>query len=141
MREEIVSYEVAKLAKEVGFDAYCQFYYIDLEDGHRLEGVLQEFKSPYTNGILREKQNLSGFIAPEQSLLQKWIRDVHNLHIYIDTTAVFDSMQPSKYKCLIKVPFQPFKWTTGHYYLGETYEEALEKGLKVALGEIRNRLK
>lgn len=38
--------------------------------------------------------------------LQKWLRDVHNLHIYIDTTPSFDSMEThrSKYKSHVKVP-------------------------------------
>lgn len=73
-----------------------------------------------------------------QSELQKWLRDIHNLHIYIDTTSVFDTMHSSKYKSFVKVPFQPFRWTTGHYYLGDTYEEALEKALLEALKLIKN---
>ena len=65
----------------------------------------------------------------ELALLQKWLREEYKLHIYIDTTPSFDQIHPSEWKASIKKPFSPFKWTTGHYYLGDSYEEALLKAI------------
>lgn len=96
--------------------------------------------------LAREKSFKSSFeindLIPIKSILcyyfymcelQKWLREKHNLNIYIDTTPAFDKFQPSKYRATVKVAFQPFKWTTAFYYLGDTYEESLEKGLQEAL--------
>ncbi|HEY9485219.1 MAG TPA: hypothetical protein VIQ04_01130 [Nitrososphaeraceae archaeon] len=82
---------------------------------------------------LRDKMKLL-----ELTLIQKWLRDKQNLHIHIDTTPVFDKTQASKYRAAVRVPFQPFRWTTGHYYLGNTYEQALLRGIHEALKLIKN---
>ncbi|HMT01853.1 MAG TPA: hypothetical protein PKD00_00850 [Burkholderiales bacterium] len=125
MTEQRISLETAKLAKEVGFNWKVQFYYNHKntlsDDGANLANYNQE--------------GLKTLSAPTQNFLQKWIREVHNLHIHIDTTPHFDEMEShrSKYKSLVKIPFQSYKWTTGKYYLGNTYEEVLESGIYEAL--------
>lgn len=65
--------------------------------------------------------------------LQKWLIDNHNLYIKIETTFENTGLYSSKWKSVIDVPFKRFQWTTGHYYIGDTYEEALEQGLQEAL--------
>ena len=158
MTEDLISFETAKLAKEKGFgeNPYLQLYtYYDLKGKLYNEedciGTTMGESSVYSwsDSVSRDsvKAYISGVdysldeyvLAPTQSLLQKWLREVHNLHIYIDTTSSFDGMEThrSKYKSHVKVPFTPFKWTTGHYYLGDTYEEALEIGLQEALKLIK----
>lgn len=147
MKEQLISFKTAKLAKEKGFNLKSKKgYYTYQKD---IETALTEYKNPididksqectFANACkpFANSDLPKDFLctAPTQSLLQKWLRERHNLHIYIDTTSSFGDMQShvSKYKALVKVPFKPFKWTTGKYYLGDTYEEALEKGLQEAL--------
>ena len=72
-------------------------------------------------------------IPSTQSVLQKWLRDVHGIHIYIQTTPSFDTIHGSKWQSDVRYCFQPFKWTTGHYYIADTYELALEQALEKAL--------
>lgn len=125
MEDKLIDFTTAKLAKEKGFNIVSKHWYDQTEALNPIEGIrgaMMYFNVGY---------------APTQSLLQRWLREVHNLHIYIDTTPLFDKMQGSKYKSTIKVPFSPFKWTTGHYYLGNTYEEALEEGLLQGLKLIK----
>ena len=130
MKEELISLETAKLAKEKGFklnfcvelfypDPHKENEYITTECIHDWEFV----------------ENNDTYSRPTQSLLQKWLREEHNLHFYIDTTPSFEQMEShkSKYKLHIRVPFSPFKSTTAYYYLESTYEEVLEKGLQEAL--------
>ena len=151
MEDQLITFQTAKLAKEKGFSVGtngCLVHY-KTENKHHEDGTSGPFgwkkdemtfdKSYVVNGRadLGDLSNSSYdcYELPTQSLLQKWLREEHNLHIYVDTTPTFGDMKShqSKYKSLVKVPFQPFKWTTGKYYLGDTYEEALEKGLFQAL--------
>jgi hypothetical protein len=131
MEEQIVSFETAKLAEEKGFNFLQSFTHVTSLYDKKGDHVY------YTNYGMMGSGLDDGYIsAPTQAFLQKWLREVHNLHIHITTTPVFDQTQGSKYKSSIGVPFQPFKWTTGHYYLGNTYEEVLEQGLIKALKTI-----
>ena len=135
MQDQLVKFETAKLAKEKGFNEKVFKQY--QVDGYlsRVSKSIDVVIGPYEELLTPD---IDCFTAPTQSLLQKWLRDVHNLHIYIDTTPVFDKMEPSKYKSTVKVPFQPFKWTTAYYYLGNTFEEALEVGLQEGLKLIKD---
>lgn len=144
MEETLIQFETAILAKEKGFNINTKYQYqyietkklTDEHDFYHIEG-------DFSRSNLRIASNYyasgcSQVYLPTQSLLQKWIREVHNLHIYIDTTPIFDRIQEgSKYKCTIKLPFQPFRWTTAHYYLANTYEQVLEIGLLEALKLIK----
>lgn len=76
IREEIVTYEVAKLAKEKRFREKCiEHYYDDTKDLYRSSNP-----QCYNFG-----GNTSD--APTQSLLQRWLREKKNIHIEIVATA------------------------------------------------------
>jgi hypothetical protein len=151
MKDVLITFETAKLAKEKGFSVgtYGCLVHYKTSQTHPEDGNSGPFgweKGEITSDssfIINGREDLGDYSnesydcyeLPTQSLLQKWLREVHNLHLYIDTTPSFEQMEShkSKYKVSIKVPFNPFKWTTGHYYLGDTYEEVLEIGLQEAL--------
>jgi hypothetical protein len=123
MTEKHITFATAKLAKEKKFDTLCMWSY--------LKGLPVLFGS--------NNQFESYISSPTQSLLQKWIREVHNIHV-----------NP-----------EPYGETADHtgditgYYMGDiihstggqvlvygddnysTYEEALEAGLFKALKEIK----
>lgn len=108
MKEQLITFETAKLAKEKGFR------------------LLVDFESSY----------------PTQSLLQKWLREKHNIDVVIS---------PERYSNGVNYLVQAQKWdlnadpevnlnfvikgscwyNDNHEY--PTYEEALEKGLQEAL--------
>lgn len=101
MKEELISFKTAVLAKEEGFS----------------------FRSePYRYNKEGELTLLEGINVPTQSLLQRWLREVHDIDIFI--TEGFHNI--SKYK----VYTNP-SW--GYFEEYSTYEEALEKGLYEAL--------
>lgn len=129
MEETLISFETAKLAKEKGYiNRECkQFNRIGT---HTYESTCSVKVANDLNFVIPR---------PTQSLLQKWLRDIHKLHIYIETTPEFDKTQGSKYKSAVAVAFQPFRWTTAHYYLGDTYEEALEAAIFKALSLIKSK--
>lgn len=118
MKDELISLEVAKLAKEKGFDWRCLDYY---EDG-KLVSPEYDYGDPWMNFNDFIPTSIS---APTQSLLQRWLREVHQTEVFLDT---FLSPQPREYS--VKV------WKRGEYYKLDhypTYEKALEEGLKHSL--------
>jgi len=82
MEDQLISFKVAKLAKEKGFDELCRtFYgYDSTEEEYNLIGL----NSP---SFINSRESLNKFndiAAPTQSLLQRWFREVHNIHISIN---------------------------------------------------------
>lgn len=92
MKEQLVSHEVAVLAKEKGFDEPCIKHYSsnpDKDGNYRLHGA----KHRLTHKSLRS----GGYLAPTQSLLEKWLWDDYG--IWIEICLWGDSMW---FTCLIK---------------------------------------
>lgn len=119
MSDTIVSFEIAKLAKEKGFKANTTKYYTP--NSHKLV---------YSLYIV--KHNTLRIPTYSQSLLQKWLREKHNIHIII-LTGKGDKIWWS---------FQLIEISTNELLLDwdnskDTYEEALEEGLKEGLKLIK----
>ena len=131
MEDTIVSYETALLAKEVGFNEECNNVY-----NKSLKKETLEYYEGDASGVIKnsEVQNTSTGVvylctAPTQSLLSKWLREIHKIHVSVD----FDSYSPDvpKYYAVVK--------SIGSKNMGErlldgftlysNYEEALEQGL------------
>jgi hypothetical protein len=127
MQEELVSFETSKLAKEKGFD--WETYDAFIEN--------QTYRCPLT-----EQFNSKGFpkkaiSRPTQSLLQKWLREVHGINIFMtfkpnikkwDFIPYFMNMNAKEY---IEYNSEYTKIHNERRF--DTYEEALELGLQEAL--------
>jgi len=129
MEETFVSFETAKLAKEKGFDIHCKKYF-NQKNGECYENM--DFPYNSFNGNL---------FAPTQALLQKWLRGVHNVHVYLNPK--FDLINPEtvNYFWVIlcnkhnKIEQKASYGVGGSYWT--IYEEALEEALKEALRLIK----
>ena len=140
MKEQLVSFETAKLAKEKGFTEECLHFYCKNK-------VCDHIEEPYeysfrVNGNKDSKDNLGYGItwsAPTQSLLQKWLREKHNI---IVTSLPYEDEIPEcegeKRQTLWEdetIDCRETPWlreiTTYTYY--HSYEKALEIGLQEAL--------
>ena len=141
-KEELVSYKVAKLAKDKGFnwkviDSFddkknpVSRYNIDV-DG--LDSYINTGDEEYIREVfeLNNDQMQSDFVArPTQSLLQKWLRDKYKINIQIPMYANLGTIdyavsvdQPNDSNtCMCGFEEGSFK----------TYEKALEIGLEEAL--------
>ena len=149
MKDQLISYETAKLANEKGFNEYYSyidsFYVIkaDLweQDHHNgndflmyKEGeVISSSEPPVHPGV---KYTFIGK-RPNQSFLQKWLREKHNLHIFIQPRTFQNiTMWHVFVARLDNYPFvEDFRMhsdTPDCFF----YEEALEKGLLEALNLI-----
>ena len=132
MEEQLITFETAKLAKEKGFPKLEVNGYPKIATGYTKEGI---------ETIVMDRSYY--YQAPTQSLLQKWLREKHNIEIQIFTMGVFMDKSTQ--------PHSDFELSNGFnkYHFGgnfdkttsslgyKTYEEALEKGLQESLKRIQ----
>lgn len=126
MKEQLISFETAKLAKEKGFTEPCENWY-------NFSRLLLE-NCPQKTYPSNDRK-FPSYSAPTQSLLQKWLREKHGIHVtvYFCSKNEYDvSVGKSKYPCMHHdLIYEPKRFYS-------TYEQALEIGLKTALELIEN---
>jgi hypothetical protein len=126
MKEQLISFETAKLAKEKGFDWQTRDgYHSDLQDNDFWEDWDLYLSDHYNKRLISQ----GVYSAPTQSLLQKWLREVHEIHININTF-YFEDLE--KYGYEVEDIIHKDGWMVLSNTAG-TYEEALEFGLQEAL--------
>ena len=129
MQEELISFETAKLAKKKGFELN-KYLSIDDENPRNL------------NSNFNPRNYQPWYFDLTQSLLQKWLREVHGIYVNSD-----HDLNPKGDGILYHTnwgyinaptagPRNTWYRTGGGYSENEefkTYEEALEVGLQEAL--------
>lgn len=137
MNEQLISFDVAKLAKEVGFDWLCLYHYhkeklypnwtengssTDVEFEADVEDLLENYNNKHLVGKYCS--------VPSQSFLQKWLRDEHGIAVHISTDITLSWVYTIQ-------SLHPQATYTGSTITSvevfSTYEESLEKGLYRAL--------
>ncbi len=78
MQETLVSFRVAELAKEKGFNVLCNYYYETSRQLICFGGSKQSYTS-----IDKTLWSNMYLLAPTQDLLRKWLLEIHNIHITI----------------------------------------------------------
>jgi len=132
MKEQLISFETAKLAKEKGFNEGCLYDYNNSSD------LRKNVHSLFYN------DSLDFYIAPTQSLLQKWLREVYNIEVDVMRyTYSGGEYQGKCYMWAIDKYDPNYNPETEDPWILETrksqgydfkvYEEALEEGLYQAL--------
>ncbi len=122
MEDQLITFETAKLAKDKGFDVDCNSYHESSEVMYRKGG-----KDNWN-------QYYEMWSAPTQSLLQKWLREMYNIHVTTISNrntkwnyGIYDISKKS-YGCIED---------NYEYKVYKTYEEALEAGLYEGLNLIK----
>ena len=129
MTEEIVKYETAKLAGKKGFKILVDDAYFMANDNGEITLGLSNYDEPIYGEIK----------APTQSLLQKWLREIHNIDVdvvrdsevhyqdetrWIVKTSNWNDIRVKDFSIAqLKFP------NTSHHTDFKSYEEALERGL------------
>ena len=136
MEEELISFKTAKLAKEKGFHIMPDMFFDDIDTLRSTNILKMPGCYPGSVSFVSIYQEVDVYYAPTQSDLQKWLREVHNIHI----TIIYDwhlfhvnimSMQSNVSLESSLTGITPHKFTT--------YEEALEQGLLAALKLIKEK--
>lgn len=149
MEDTLISFETAKLAKEKGFEPSVSNHIYN-EEGKLL--------SPIDHmGLIREQDCIQDYFkiiksypnACTQSLLQKWLREVHNCFIDIlphkdgdsknkqwkSKKDVFWTVEVNYYGKIFEIELTDESDFIQHF--NNSYEEALEIGLQEALKLIK----
>lgn len=148
MKEQLISFETAKLAKEKGFNLKCgNGFSIDCHGGYApFTTIIRHINTDKTTGI--------HYASPTQSLLQKWLREVYNIHIEVLPRYNPKKLNTEDVLYSWAISGKDFTELNGHddvlnhwigihneppyiedlfYHVVNTYEEALEIGLQEAL--------
>ena len=142
MEEQRVSFEVAKLAAQVGYD---------WSDKKIYNTIGQLWDAHYPTAKNSDIESGMACVAPTQSLLQKWLRDIHDIKIFIDYQPIGSDDYEYCYKIMYeegnaKRQYERTKtieslndWGSGYnnVYPADTYEQVLEAALKKALELIK----
>lgn len=147
MKETLITFETAELAKEKGFDIPVRNY-VALSD--KSKSIYEGFDDDYwgDNRIVNWNNGMplkpfgEGLSIPTQSLLQKWLREVHRADITVITDWIkgervyyvgFSFVNPNNE---IDIWFSNDNENRKVKYL--SYEGALEIGLQEALKKMQS---
>lgn len=122
IKEDYVSFETAKLLKEMEFNIETIKYW-ENEGGTTTIPSICELSEPYSNSYLGTHE----YSCPSQSMAMKWLREVHNIDIF-----------PWKigkgiYSCAIFNSNTGQDLSSDKDFPSEKYEEAAEAAVKYCL--------
>lgn len=144
MKEQLVSFETAKLAKEKGFDWECHSYYhiLDVYEAQDVKYDKLKYNSQADNWH-RSVYSDNYWSAPTQSFLQKWLREEHDIHTVIEPKITMDhcykyTLILYKHACEPETIWEPHKegldiLESKRFSSYNTYEEVSEAGLLESL--------
>lgn len=133
MKDQLVSFETAKLAKEIGFDEKCLYHYRTGKSIGTKAGEL--FNETFiSNACSNSDWKEGACTAPTQSLLQRWLREEHKIVITISHWIE----QPVNGKIYSDCYDYNFHQLYHETIIYKTYEEALEEGLQEGLKLIKD---
>ena len=126
--EDFVSFEIAKLLKEKGFDELCAWQYYTYWEDYKLKNyehpILNE--NMLSNSQVIDKDNVT---APTQQMAMKWLREEHNIAINIGWGEIFEDK--FQWWCIILNYKDGSILRESEYYA--MYEEACEETVKYCL--------
>jgi len=154
MKEQLISFETAKLAYQKQFQERTEYFYTEENELCRIDSdgeILLRFNDDLTikdyiyncNGefwfkeIKDEEETLCQsyepikYYAPTQSLLQKWLREKYNMQVFCYS----HTLKNGKYGDYV-ISFNGIYLNDARDEEFQTYEEALEVGLQYALNRI-----
>lgn len=109
MKEQLVSFQVAKLAKEKYFEEPCIFWYDNNEKlhNHQESGIFN------TSALIDKNRGAIGLNnecnVPTQSVLRQWIQDTFNIYIELIIDGWGDNNNVSK----DNLCYRAFIWEIG----------------------------
>ena len=137
IEEDYVSFEIAKLLKEKGFNERLLTFYIT--DEAKKEGCFQLMA--FTDDKIDNNHSDHCYLAPTLQMAMKWLREVHGVTIVIDTNDIWLGEDNRFYWCKIYYNMGDrieIKWYNdpskpNDILRYQTYEEASEEAIKYCL--------
>lgn len=126
IEEAYISFEIAKLLKEKGFDEGCRYYYVN-------NGNLMFTEEYLHNSEIKYGTYPSCVCtAPTQQMAMRWLREIHNIFIVIEPrTYDYINEKISSYVSSLWQRDNYCENITSKNY--PTYEEAVEATIQYCL--------
>ncbi len=129
--EDYVSFEVAKLLKDKGFDICCKQYFTSydaLRHAPNCSNFNHSLYQPTEEGEILTS-------APTLQMTMKWLREMHNLVIQIE---LIDFLEHGEVWLYTVIERKTIKQLTGRdeYFIEHSYEEACEAAIKYCLDNL-----
>lgn len=121
MEDKLVEFETAKLAKDKGFNIPVIWGYSQCQDSL----YAKSFEDTHCYNVR------GNFSAPTQSLLQKWLREVHKKFLYPEYIISGDDKGKVRFGIMESSHLSIYT----KYF--DSYEQALEEGLQAGLKLIK----
>jgi hypothetical protein len=130
MEEKLISLKTAKLAKEKGYNWKQSGCYL-----HPPKFILSPHGHIQNHNKYKER---SVYSAPTQALLQKWLREKHN--VYCEVHSFTDDKGNKKYESIVFSELFEDDWSEDINFddVFNTYEDALEDTFEPALNLLPN---
>lgn len=130
MKDQLVSFETAKLAKEKEFDIPVYYLYtetrrleaVTTDVGYNTDLVNMDKITPINANVIRYSILYS---APTQSLLQKWLREVKLMNVIVSPHGL--------YEYDVDIYTNKIGEVITFNKSSQVYEEIFEFGLQIAL--------
>jgi hypothetical protein len=147
MKEQLVNFETAKLAKEKGFDMIdCTNAYNVFKENLKKSGeglvTTESEEEPYYGGvscILRTFYQCKNWtLAPTQSLLQKWLREKYNIHCEV-LSGKYNGVKRIRYESCVFSDLYKEEGSDNYDEkdIFDVYEDALTDSIQEALTLIK----
>ena len=126
IKEDYVSFEIAKLLKEKGFDCGCDMYYTEI-------GSVKYTQLKYNHNEIKNR-----YSRPTHQMATKWLREVHDVFIKIDMIqdGMYDIINDFVYKePIFQYEIIGINGNDAYKLRGgfNLYEEAVEAAIKYCL--------
>ena len=126
MKDKLVTLKVAKLAKDKKFNWSCNNTFGRIYGDNNGKLAAHYNINEWCNKYSKTDTYIT---RPTQTLLKKWLREKHNIHMHV---------VPNSDYTLYKVYVHKASYLTVKYAYYDTYEQALEIGLKQGLKLVNN---
>lgn len=136
IEEDYVSFEVAKLLKEKGFQAKCTACYHN-DQSHTFKLISGRIN--YCNPKFNKYKMIPPYNAPTLQMAMKWLREIHNCIITIDYDSyenADDSGVTIGYSFSLQKKENPSEYEYIHDWAYDTYEEAVDAAIRRTLENI-----
>ena len=131
--EDYVTYEVAKLLKEKGYDEECNAYYHN-DKSNEYCGVNDGERFELCEGGFYNKCNKYRDAAPTLYEAQKWLREMYGIYVLVTPYHNSDYGKFLTFDIYRKIDCYPYlEYVNDSDDVFYFYEEALNAGIKKAL--------
>lgn len=126
--EEYVSFEIAKLLKEKGFNEYCRAFRSPSSRGTK--GLFYSVRE--VKNIEKKKTLGAAVVCPTLQMAMKWLREVHRIDIEV-RTHYLNHLKPNDIRYYSGKILKGSEGVIHTIYSKDTYEEVCEEGIKYCL--------